>query len=145
MVLTICFLLISTVCLLFISTEGYRKDKAAQKVRFREVEEAKVKKARMEIHALKVALMYYSLDAGKYPTTEQGLEALWSVPNPALPAWNGPYLQKPLTNDPWGNPYVYRMPGTHYGYDYDLLSYGKDGKHGGNDLDADITNWNTTK
>ena len=104
-------------------------------------QKAKVAKARIEIGNLKTALQLYATEVGEYPTTEQGLDALWRAPSPTPPSWGGPYLDQQLTNDPWGNPYVYRNPGTQYGYDYDLLSYGKDGKQGGVDLDEDITNY----
>ncbi len=104
-------------------------------------QKAKVSKAQIEISNLETSLQLYATEVGEYPTTEQGLEALWRAPSPAPPNWGGPYLQQQLTNDPWGNAYVYRNPGTHYGYDYDLMSYGKDGKLGGVDLDKDITNW----
>jgi len=81
------------------------------------------------------ALDLYELDNGAYPTTEEGLNALLTKPANA-PNWRGPYLKK-RPNDPWGNPYVYKYPGTH-NVDYDLYSYGKNGVEGGGD---DITNW----
>lgn len=104
-------------------------------------QKARATKAKMEISNLKTALGLYMAEVGEYPSTEQGLEALWRAPNPSPLGWAGPYLDQQLTNDPWGNPYVYRNPGSNYGYDYDLMSYGKDGKLGGTDLDKDITNW----
>ena len=104
-------------------------------------QKANVSKAKTEIGSLKTALEMYTIDIGNYPTTEQGLNALWSAPSPAPPNWSGPYIGSPSFEDPWGNPYVYRQPGTHTGYDYDLYSMGKDGKVGGTGLDADITNW----
>jgi general secretion pathway protein G len=104
-------------------------------------QKANVSKAKVEIESLSTALQLYAAEVGNYPTTEQGLDALWRVPNPAPPNWQGPYLRKQPTNDPWGNPYVYRNPGTQYGYDFDLLSYGRDGKLGGVDFDKDIANW----
>ena len=54
--------------------------------------------------------------------------------------WEGPYLKKDVPLDPWGHPYVYGQPGTHQN-DFDLLSYGRDGKPGGTGEDADLTNW----
>ncbi len=104
-------------------------------------QKANVSKAKVEIENLSTALQLYATEVGQYPTTEQGLQALWRPPNPAPPNWQGPYLRKQLTDDPWGNPYVYRNPGTQYGYDFDLLSYGRDGKLGGVDFDKDIANW----
>ncbi len=105
------------------------------------IDDARVGKARTEIANLGVALSQYNLDVGTYPSTEQGLDALWRAPSQDVANWDGPYIQSPVTNDPWGRAYEYRFPGTHYGYDYDLFSYGKDGKLGGEDLNADITNW----
>ena len=104
-------------------------------------QQAKVAKAQTEINSIKTALEQYAITTGEYPTTEQGLSALWRVPSPAPMNWAGPYVDSPNFMDPWDNPYVYRQPSTHYGYDYDLYSMGKDGKVGGTDLDADITNW----
>ena len=104
-------------------------------------QQAKVSKAQTEISGIKTALEQYAIAVGDYPTTEQGLNALWRAPSPAPPNWDGPYIDSPAFEDPWGNPYVYRAPSTHYGYQYDLYSMGKDGKVGGTELDADITNW----
>lgn len=104
-------------------------------------QKAKVSKAGLEINNLSTALQLYATEVGEYPTTDQGLNALWRSPTPTPLNWNGPYLQKQLTNDPWGNPYIYRNPGTQYGYDFDLLSWGRDGKQGGVGFDKDITNY----
>lgn len=91
--------------------------------------------ARAQIDALAKALDTFRLDTGHYPSTAQGLAALRI--RPASEArWNGPYLQKDVPADPWGKPYVYRVPGTKG--DYDLLSYGRDGAPGGNGENADI-------
>lgn len=87
------------------------------------------------------ALDLYELDAGQYPTTEQGLGALLQKPSgsPVPAKWAGPYLKKqPL--DPWNNIYQYRNPSSKNTDDYDLFSYGPDGREGGGD---DITNWET--
>lgn len=104
-------------------------------------DKAKVAKAKMEISALETALGGYAIDVGDYPTVEQNLQALWQVPNPEPENWSGPYINKPIFTDPWGNSYMYVYPGTRAGYDYDLYSLGKDGKEGGADFNADITNW----
>ena len=104
-------------------------------------DKAKVAKAKMEISALETALGGYAIDVGNYPTVEQNLRALWEVPNPEPENWSGPYINKPIFTDPWGNSYVYVYPGSRIGYDYDLYSFGKDGKEGGTDFNADITNW----
>ena len=104
-------------------------------------DKAKVAKAKQELAALENALQMYSIAVGDYPTTEQGLSALWKIPNPPPENWDGPYVTKPNFKDPWGRDYVYVSPGTHEGYDYDLYSLGKDGKEGGESFDADLTNW----
>ena len=104
-------------------------------------QKANVSKAKVEISNLSTALQLYATEVGQYPTTEQGLNALWRVPNPEPPNWSGPYLTQEITNDPWGNPYIYVTPSNNYGYDFDLISYGRDGKLGGVDFDADITNF----
>ncbi len=104
-------------------------------------QKANVAKAETEIGSLKMALELYAIQVGEFPSTEQGLGALWEAPSPAPPNWDGPYVDSPEFLDPWNRPYEYRYPGTHTGYDYDLFSYGKDGKLGGTGFDKDITNW----
>lgn len=91
--------------------------------------------ARAQIEALAKALDAYRVDVGRYPTTEQGLAALRLRPD-GEQRWNGPYLQKDVPADPWGKPYVYRMPGTRG--DFDLASNGRDGVPGGSGEGADI-------
>ena len=103
------------------------------------VDVAKVKRAQSDIRAIQTALDLYRLDNFKYPTTEQGLQAL--VKQPAAPtitnyAASG-YL-KSLPKDPWGNIYQYVSPGTD-GRDYDIITYGRDGKPGGEGYDSDIS------
>ena len=105
---------------------------------FSQVGKSEAKVTRAQIDALEKALDQYRLDTGHYPSMEQGLAAL--VGRPANePKWDGPYLRKTLPLDPWGNAYVYRIPGEHG--EFDLLSYGKDGRPGGTAEAADITNW----
>lgn len=104
---------------------------------FSQVGKSEVQIARAQIDAFEKALEQYQLDLRRYPSTEQGLEAL--VTKPASEAnWRGPYLKKAIPHDPWGRRYVYRVPGEKD--DFDLLSYGKDGQPGGSGEDADITN-----
>ena len=105
---------------------------------FAQVGKSEVKTARAQIDALEKALDQYRLDVGHFPSNEQGLDALFARPENES-KWQGPYLKKAAPPDPWGNKYVYKMPGEHG--DYDLLSYGRDGKTGGTAEDADITNW----
>jgi len=92
--------------------------------------------ARAQIESFHRALASYRLDAGAFPTTEEGLAALLQRPANSV-KWNGPYLSKAVPADPWGKPYVYRQPGA-AGSDYDLLSLGKDGAPGGTGDAADI-------
>lgn len=98
---------------------------------------AKHKAARIQLETLTNSLSVYQLDTGQYPTTDQGLAALWQAPSAATD-WNGPYVrrQKQLI-DPWGHPFVYKQPGATHAYD--LLSYGADGKPGGQGDDADLS------
>jgi len=105
---------------------------------FKHVGEAKTKTAKAQIELLGTALDSYRLDIGSYPTTEQGLDALREKPS-GVEEWNGPYLPKDVPEDPWGNDYHYKCPGEHG--DYDLYSYGADGKSGGEGEDADVKSW----
>ena len=107
-------------------------------------DKAKYALTQTKIAEIETALSLYSIDVGKYPTTEQGLNALWR-PSEAIQNWGGPYIQYRKSTDPWDNPYVYRNPGTRFGYEYDLLSYGRDGKLGGVGFDADIWVGETTR
>ena len=106
---------------------------------FAQVGRSQVKVARAQVAALDKALDQFRLDVGRYPTTEEGLQVLVVQPSGEV-NWAGPYLKKGVPADPWGRPYVYQQPGTHGG-DFDLLSYGKDGRPGGTGEDADVTNW----
>lgn len=92
--------------------------------------------AKAQIEALARALDAYRLDTGHYPATELGLNALFVKP-PNEAKWAGPYLQKQVPPDPWGNPYSYRSPGQQG--DFDLSSLGKDGQPGGDGDAADVT------
>lgn len=104
---------------------------------FSQVGKSEVQVAKAQIESLDKALDLYRLDNRRYPSTEQGLRAL--VEKPASEAnWKGPYLKKEIPVDPWGKAYVYRQPGARY--DFDLISYGRDGRPGGGGEDAEITN-----
>jgi len=105
---------------------------------FRQVDKSEVKTAQAQIVAFDKALAQFRLDTGHFPSTEQGLEALTNKPSNE-PKWDGPYLDKRVPADPWGNPYVYKFPGEHR--DYDLMSLGKDGRPGGEGSNGDIVNW----
>ena len=99
--------------------------------------ESKVKAAKIQMQSFASALDLFNLDAGRYPSTAEGLTALVRR-TPGLAAWNGPYLKGNIVpNDPWNNPYVYRAPGEHGAYD--IVSYGSDGQEGGSGIAADIS------
>ena len=101
--------------------------------------ESKVKAARIQVESFSSALDLFYLDAGRYPSTSEGLAALAQRPG-STAAWNGPYLRGGLVpNDPWGRPYLYRSPGEHGAYD--IVSYGADGQEGGAGTSADIVSW----
>ena len=102
---------------------------------FGQVGRSEVQVARAQIESLEKALDQFRLDTRHYPSAEQGLDALTVKPANET-NWTGPYLKKAVPNDPWGRPYVYRVPGSKG--DYDLYSLGKDGKPGGSGEDADI-------
>ena len=104
---------------------------------FGQVGRSEVNAAKAQMDAIEKALDQYRLDTGSYPSNELGLNALVQRP-PNEPKWNGPYLRKAVPPDPWGKPYMYRMPGEKG--DYDLISYGKDGQPGGTGESADLTN-----
>ena len=102
------------------------------------VGKAKQQTAAAQIQMLSTALDLFYLDVGRYPTTDEGLAALYKKSD-TLPGWSGPYLDKGIPKDPWGNDYVYKHPGEHG--TYDLYSRGGDGVEGGDGDNQDITNW----
>jgi general secretion pathway protein G len=104
-------------------------------------DEARVIAAKQDIASLMQALKLYRLDNQRYPTTEQGLQALTAPPTtaPLPPNWKaGGYVER-LPRDPWGNPYQYLNPGVHG--EIDIFSFGADGAPGGEGNDADIGSW----
>lgn len=109
---------------------------------FKNVGEAKTTTAKAQIDNLSSALDAYRLDNGTYPTTQQGLDALTSMPTIDPPAnWKQPYLRKAVPMDPWGRPYIYMFPGEQNTMGFDLMSFGADGKLGGEGEDADVLSW----
>jgi general secretion pathway protein G len=111
---------------------------------FGNIGEARRDTARSQLQILALALDAYRLDNDGFPTTEQGLDALRSVPivGDAPTNWKGPYLRQIVPIDPWGTPYVYTSPGVANPNAYDLYTLGKDGRPGGDGEDADLTSWN---
>jgi general secretion pathway protein G len=107
----------------------------------RRVDDARITKAQQDIRAYETALNLYRMDNFRYPTTEQGLEALVKRPaDPNIRNWKeGGYIDG-MKKDPWGNDYAYIAPGTRGG-EYDLYTLGADGQPGGEGPDADIGNW----
>ena len=101
-------------------------------------EQAKVAVAQVDINSnISMGLKLYELDVGAYPTTDEGLNALYTKPASASSGWRGPYLEKKAI-DPWGNPYQYKCPGTHNTARYDIYSIGRDAAEGTAD---DVKNW----
>jgi len=104
------------------------------------IDDAQVTKAKAEISTIENALKFYRLDNFAYPSTEQGIESLVTQPNdPTIRNWKpGGYLDR-MPKDPWGNPYLYLNPGNNG--EFDVYTLGRDGRPGGEGLDADIGNW----
>lgn len=102
---------------------------------FSQLGKSEVNAAQAQIDAIETALDIYRLDMGRYPNQEQNLNALLQAPENAI-RWHGPYLEKNIPVDPWGQPYVYKFPGEHS--EFDLFSYGADGQLGGEGNNADI-------
>ena len=107
-----------------------------------DVQKARRLSAESQIEVYRLALQSYYLDCGAYPTDEQGLEALWEKPvlYPVPAGWNGPYVDKEIQKDPWGNDFVYstrrnrKLPFT-------VVSFGSDGLEGGDGDAEDIVSW----
>lgn len=104
---------------------------------FPKLGKGKASAAKAQLELLGQGLDHFRLDAGRYPTTQEGLNAL--IANPGIEKWDGPYLKKDVPKDPWGKPFMYQCPGTHG--EYDLFSYGRDGVPNGEGEDEDVVNW----
>jgi general secretion pathway protein G len=112
---------------------------------FPQIDKARVNAARAQLRMLDAALESYRMDNARFPTAEQGLEALVTAPAEARNYQSGGYLrERRIPDDPWGNVYLYEAPGQHNSHSYDLWSYGADGTPGGEGVDADISNWTET-
>lgn len=98
---------------------------------------AKVKAATVQLTNLETALKQYEIEIGSFPTTQQGLDALYEAPS-GIDDWDGPYMDKRVDADPWAKDWQYRSPGTQNTNGFDLYSFGPDSNEGGDD---DITNW----
>ena len=104
---------------------------------WKNVTRSKITTAKTQIALLGQALDQFRLDTGRYPTSQEGLEALRT--SPGVEGYDGPYLRKPVPNDPWNRPYVYLSPGSQG--DYDLSTYGLDGSPGGDGENTDVVSW----
>lgn len=98
---------------------------------------ARTQAARTQIELLGTALDTFRLDVGRYPSTQEGLNALRE--GRGIPGWDGPYLKKDVPADPWGRAFVYQSPGEHG--EYDLYTYGADGAPGGDGDARDLASW----
>lgn len=109
-------------------------------------DDARITKLKQDLRTLESSLNLYRLDNFRYPTTQQGLQALIEQPRAAPEATNwrqGGYMDR-LPVDPWGNPYQYLSPGRE-GRDYDIFSFGANGRRGGEGIDGEIGNWNADR
>jgi general secretion pathway protein G len=102
--------------------------------------DAKVSAAKSDVAQLESAMERFNLHMDRYPTMDQGLKVLVEAPAGEDKKWRGPYI-KVLRQDPWGNPYQYRVPGIHHSSTFDVWSRGADGQDGGEGPSADIGNW----
>lgn len=114
------------------------------------VEHARSTECKEQLSVYKSALQSYYVDCGRFPTTAQGLEALWSKPllMPVPEKWNGPYVDRQIQMDPWGNEYVYLQEDTSampenapVGLPFVIQSLGADGVRGGSGRNADVNSW----
>jgi general secretion pathway protein G len=104
------------------------------------IDDAQITKVKQDIRAIESALKLYRLDNFRYPSTDEGLEALVTPPTDPNARWpEGGYLDR-LPRDPWDREYVYLQPGNQG--EFDLYSLGRDGQQGGDGLDGDVGNWN---
>jgi len=107
------------------------------------VDKAQVAAVKQDIRVIENAIDMFRLERFRYPTTDEGLNALVTPPSdPTVPFPPGGYIKR-LPKDPWGRPFVYVQPGTHG--EFDVYSLGRDGAPGGEGVDADIGNWDDTK
>ncbi len=107
------------------------------------IDKAQVAAVKQDIRVIEGAIDMYRLERFRYPTSDEGLNALITPPSdPTVPFPPGGYIKR-LPKDPWGRPYVYVQPGTHG--EFDIYSLGRDGAPGGDGVDADIGNWDAGK
>jgi len=105
---------------------------------FNKLGSAKTKTAKVQIQMAETAFGFFRCDLKRYPTESEGISILWIKPDNQI-QWDGPYLPKPLKQDPWGHPYVYKSPAGEH--PFDLISFGSDGRVGGDGDKRDISVW----
>ncbi len=127
-------LIVIAIVLILTSTVGF--------MAFRYIDRAKVVTARSQIESFSLALNSYFFDVKTFPSQPQGLDALWKKPelSPVPDNWEGPYLDKPVPSDPWGNSYEYTTPGPN-NLPFGIRSFGADGHEGGEGQNRDISSW----
>ena len=104
-------------------------------------DDAKQTKAKADIAMIEALIDQFYLDMGRYPASEEGLRVLYVSPEDPDGKWKGPYPKKPITGDPWDNPYGYESPGMRSMQPYEVWSFGRDGQEGGEGYDVDIVSW----
>lgn len=109
---------------------------------FKVIDQAKIVSVKTQMETYKIALHTYYLDCGSFPNEAQGLQALYTKPviSPVSPSWEGPYVDKEIQKDPWGNEYVYKTAND-YGLAFVIYSLGADGVMGGEGKNEDIVSW----
>lgn len=105
---------------------------------YQKINPAKASAARAQMNNISTAMDSFLLDIGRYPYKREGLKVLFIDPG-QLKKWNGPYIKKQLPNDPWGNPFQYRVPGVHG--PFEIVSFGADAKEGGEGENKDLFSW----
>jgi general secretion pathway protein G len=125
-------LIVISIILILTSSVGFTAVKYLDK--------AKVVTARSQIETFALGMDGYFFDCGRYPSDMEGLDALWEKQDSTLLSWNGPYINKPVPPDPWGNAYEYIVPGFN-DMPYGIRCFGRDGGEGGDGNDADICSW----
>jgi general secretion pathway protein G len=125
-------IIVIAIVLILSSTVGYTAVK--------NIPRSKIASAKSQIDSFTAALETYYIDCGRYPGEDEGLDALWMKPDSAGDGWAGPYLVKKTPPDPWGNAYKYSNPGEE-GFPYGIISFGEDGKEGGEGNEKDIGSW----
>ena len=113
------------------------------------IQKARIASAKSQIEQIKLSLQNYFADCGRFPTQEQGLDALWEEPQlfPLADNWNGPYTDRKISTDPWGSEFIYLVKDSAgesllpKGLPFGIISLGADRAEGGSGNDKDIFSW----